>query len=260
MNLKVLLLSSHYYFSNKKAGFHHLADAYLKNDFEVTFVTMPYSFLKIFGLDGKMKQPYFLKNIFSNICVNKLKSIINFSFSHPTTKKFWNDKIFGFYINKRILKEVIKADYIIFESGASLYFFEKIKKINSSAKLIYRVSDDLISMGVQKSLINQEKKILEKFDLVSVPNNVIFKRLKKISSQNIYLQYHGVDILAIDAEKKNPYSKGKVNAVFVGNSHFDFRFIEIASSLFEDIDFHIIGNFKQKIKKKTLFTTMSYHF
>jgi len=249
MSFRIMLLSSHFYFSKKRAGFHHLADEYLKKGFEVVFVTVPYSFLKLFGLDGKISQTFFVRNIFLRIKRSNLTSVINFSLTHPTTKNLWNDRLYGFFINKRVLKEVIGLDFIIFESNASLYFFEKIKKVNPSARLIYRVSDDLLAIGVQKSLVKQEERVLNDFDIVSVPNELIYRRLYEKSPGNIFLHHHGVDFSIFDNEKANPYAIGTVNAVFVGNSHFDHIFLEVASRLFRKVDFHIIGNVPKKIQK-----------
>lgn len=244
--MKILLLSGHYYNSKRKAGFHFLANEYAKMGFEVVFVTVPFSLFSIINQDYRLMEKKFINNLFSNIYFSDIKSIINFTLFHPTNRKFL-DKNIMFKLNKRVKKEIIDANYIIFESNHSLYFYDEIEQINPEAKKIYRVSDDITQLNFPKSLENIEKRIINKFDLVSVPTEIIFNRLSKFSP-NIKIHYHGINKEIFDKEYKNPYNKKYKNFIFVGNSHIDYKFLDIASKLNKNYLFHIIGPFEQKVQ------------
>lgn len=250
--LKITFLTYHYYNSRRKAGFHHLARAYSKLGHSVSFITLPFSLLSILRNDIKSKEKFFLKNLIKNMEFERVRSIVNFSFSHPVDRgseyvaKFLN---FCFYLNKKCKNEIKEADVIIFESTIGIIFFNEIKSLNQRAKLIYRMSDDMDEMQIPKFVIEYQNKILPLFDLVSVPSYYMYTKYSKISPNNISIDYHGIDKDKFDKPLINPYSPNTINHIFVGMSHLDENFINIASAIFPNHFFHIIGPFKNKCKR-----------
>ena len=85
-----------------------------------------------------------------------------------------------------------------------------------------------------------KKNIVPLFDLVSVPSLSLRSRF---TGENVLLQFHGINKDAFLGEHQYPesYSQFTKNIVFAGNSYFDLQFIDIASSLFPDYGFHLIG-------------------
>lgn len=255
MSKKVVLLSGHYYNSKRKAGFHFLADAFAKNNFEVTFITSVVSLLTFLKRDYKIYEDGFIKNMFKSINYNGVKSIINFSLLHPVDRnsKFLEHIGNAFFkLNKKSLLEIREADYIIFESVPSLLFFEEVKRTNPTAKIIYRMSDDIEVLKQAKIVIKYERKILSQFDIVSIPTKFMHDKFVKFSPSNTRLHFHGIDKELYDLSKISPYKKGTINHIFVGNSHLDEGFIDIASKLYPSHLFHIIGPFEKNIKRQNV--------
>lgn len=249
---KVIFLTGHYYNSKRKAGFHFLAEAFQKKDYEVTFITSVVSLLTFLKRDHKVHEKGFIENLFHKLYFNNIKSIINFSFLHPVDRNSnFLEKIgsYFFKLSKASQEEIIGANYIIFESVPALLFFDRVKEINPNAKTMYRMSDDTEVIKLAKCVIEYERNILNRFDIVSVPTKFMYDKFSKISPKNIRLDFHGIDKKLYDMAMESPYDKNTINHIFVGNSYLDENFIDIASALFQNHQFHIIGPFKKNIKR-----------
>jgi len=252
----IVLLSGHYYNSKRKAGFHFISESLSKTGNNVTFITAVFSIINILrGNDYRLSYKSFRKNIIFPQKYGNIKSIINLSLMHPLNNCNRYIERFSallYTLNFRCIKEIKKADVIIFESTSALLFFKRIKKINPDAKLIYRVSDDLSAIHSPRIVINLEKKILEDFDYVSVPSLSIYQNKYKYTKRNINIDYHGIDKFLFDNCNKSPYRDDTINLIFIGTSNLDLQFIDIASSFFSDYIFHIIGPFKRIITQKNV--------
>lgn len=243
---RVVLITSHYWNSKRKAGFHCLANAYWKMGWEVIFVTAPISWLSWLRHDYRFNFPI-LKEANQLIWAKeRFASYVLFTNWHPANLRnnflnkfaWW---IYPFYrnINLGLLKPYLAgSDLIIFESTPALLLFNKVKSIVPSAKFVYRVSDDIRLLKFHPYVIANEKKIAAQFDLVSSPCAYIHNKFSDLS--NARLQYHGIEKELFNQCATNPYRK-KRNVIFVGNSYFDYNFLENASDIFPDWMFHIIG-------------------
>lgn len=252
----VVLISYHYINSKRKAGFHWLADAYKRKGWKVVFVTAPISLLSWLKNDYRFEYHIFKQ-------ANKLiqqednfYSYILFSLVHPPRSRGTViDKLTALLcwvyqkINLGELAECVKkADLIIFESTAALLLYRRFKMINSNAKYVYRVSDDIRFLKLHPIVIKEEESILKSFDLVSASSMYIKNQLSKYSN-NVMLHFHGINKHIYDNCTNNPYNTDTCNAIFVGNSHLDISFLEIASKQFRDVTFHIIGPFDNLPKR-----------
>lgn len=252
---KVVFLSWHYYNSKRKAGFHFLANALKNRKFKVVFITSVISLLTYLRKENKIYEREFNKNVLMPLTFDGVKSIINFSLfqppiSRPSVSLEFLAKIF-FRLNKASITELCEADYVIFESLASIRFFQKIKAINPAAKLIYRMSDDMEAMNVSRITVEYERSIINQFDLVSVPTQTMYENFLKLSPENVKLHFHGIDKEMYDKSKDSPYSE-EINHIFVGNSYLDQDFIEVASALYSNHKFHIVGGFEPAIKRSNV--------
>ncbi len=251
--MNIVILSGHYYNSKKKAGFHFIADELSKDkDNKVVFISTAYNLKFIFSKKFLASDNRFKKNVFFNENENNLKSIINISIMTPTQKGNKYIQLLSillYNLNIKAKREIKKADYIIFESTYALLFFEKIKRMNSKAKIIYRMSDDINALKYSKYIINYEKKIIKYFNYVSVPSKELLNRKIIYSKNNMEIDFHGIDKSLFDQININPYKKDQKNLIFIGVANLDVCFIDIASSLFPYYYFHIIGQFKNRIKK-----------
>ncbi len=252
---KVVLLSWHYYNSKRQAGFHFLANAFKDRGFQVVFISAAISLLTFLRKDSKIYEKDFSKNVIKPMNFNGVKSVINTSLFQPAVSR--NSKVLEllakvfFKLSITSKKEVRTANYIVFESMSSIMFFDKVKLINPTAKIIYRMSDDIEILKAPKVTVDYERSILTKFDLVSVPTKTMYDKFVALSPDNVKLHFHGIDKKIYDQAKFSPYTE-KINHIFVGNSLLDQDFIDIASSIYEDHLFHIIGTFEPIIKKRNV--------
>lgn len=254
---RITMITGHYWGSKRKAGFHHLANALQELGHEVLFFTAPVSKLHKLKNDHIFQYPIEQE---ANVVVkkDKLLSYVHYTPFHIANTKykisnFLTSPLSSIYSKFSIQEEaqefIRNSDYIIFESTPGLFLFDRIKKINRSAKYIYRVSDDLRFLRVHPSLIKYEDKIVSKFDLVSVVSTFFFKTF---TQSNVKLRFNGINKAVFDQEYENPYSSNAKNLLFIGNASFDFNFLEVASALYPDMIFHIIGPIKDLPAKKNI--------
>lgn len=246
----VVLISPHHISSKRKAGFHWLADAFSKKDYQTVFLTAPIRYTALLTNDHRT-QYFSIREIkeMKKIPHTNISSYIFMTLLNPLSS---NNKIFqyisiplakwyGKLLPRNLKEAIIAADIIIFESSEALLLFNSFKKINKNAKYIYRVSDDLKLNHSPHYIINFEEQIAPKFDLISVPSEFIYKKFSQLP--NCRLHCHGINKELFSKQYNAPkeYSQFEKNIVFVGTSRFDYNFIKIATKLFPKWGFHIIG-------------------
>lgn len=247
---KVTLVTGHYWGSKRRAGFHHLAQAYRKLGYEVLFFTAPMSYL--LKIKGDYRFEYDLELEAGKLIQKEphLHSYLHFTPWHPAnfrlrlinsiTRPFL--QLYSSYTFPEAEQFIRESELIVFESTPGLFLFNRFRSINPSAKYIYRVSDDLRLLNVHPGLIRHEEKILKDFDLVSVPSEYIYRILAPYGAQQLRVNHHGINKASYDTEYANPYPKKDTkNIVFIGNDYFDHNFLRIASELYREYQFHIIG-------------------
>ncbi|WP_066377060.1 MULTISPECIES: glucuronosyltransferase [unclassified Anabaena] len=245
---RVVLVTGHYWQSKRKAGFHWLADAFLRQGWEVVFFTAPISWLSVIRGDYRLEYPVVREANQLQQVETKIWSYVWFTPWHPANLR-WDllnylaSKLFRLYSQfplGAVEPMIENADLIIFESTPALLLFEKFKFLNPNAKFVYRVSDDLRLLRNHPVVLETEKQISSKFDLVSVPSQYIYKKFAGLPKLQLHL--HGIRKDLFDSNYTNPYLNSNCpNIIFVGNSYFDVEFLESASQLFPDWQFHIIG-------------------
>lgn len=254
---KILFLSSHLYFSKKKISFHHLADSAIKNDYDVTFLTVPNSLLSFIG--DKHNYLTRLRSVFYSFIIfthNKLKVSSYFSFLHQTPKLNLG-KINNFFFRIGYSCGLnYKYDILIFDSNVSLFLFDYLKVKNPYSKFIYRVSDDLVMLKQTSFLINKESELINRFDLISTPSDNLTTKLSKRNKifTKIKTHYHGINRSLFDKKYQNPFNNSYVNLIFVGVGVIDEFFISFIKSLKkENYFFHFIGPISNEFSSKNTF-------
>jgi 2-beta-glucuronyltransferase len=216
---------------------------------EVLFLTCPLSLLSIIGRDNRLQDGLLQKR---NRLIREqdgIWSFVWFTLWHPANLRFdILNKISSFlfkYYSSFSLGEsesfIKTADMFIFESSAALMLYPRLKKLNPTARFVYRVSDDLRLLKCHPVIIKAEEDFAKEFDLVSVPNVEMLK-LFNDDKTNLELSLHGINKRIFDIEYPNPYEDiDRPNLVFVGISHVDIDFFERASRIFPEWMFHVIG-------------------
>ncbi|MHB0856568.1 MAG: GumK N-terminal domain-containing glycosyltransferase [Anaerolineae bacterium] len=246
---KVMLLTTHCWNSKRRAGFHWIADALWQQGFDVYFVTAGLSYL------DRLKHSYH----FDCLPEGRVRTLVqekprlhSYVIYHPwrparCSSDLVNRVLYGWFSTYgRIplpgLEGVVQQmDQFIFEPSMAVMFFDRFKNLNSSARYVYRVSDDLDLFNVHPVVKDTERRISPEFDLISSPTREI--HAKFASLPNARYHPHGVPLDLYARSCPSPYSEGTLNAVFVGNLCLDVSFIERASRLFPHIVFHVIGPF-----------------
>ncbi|BBD62256.1 UDP-glucuronate:glycolipid 2-beta-glucuronosyltransferase [Nostoc sp. HK-01] len=245
---RVVLVTGHYWNSKRKAGFHWLAEAFWHQGWEVIFVTSALSWLSVIRRDYRLAYPVLQEANQLQLIRENFWSYVWFTPWHPANLRsnllnHLSRGLFNLYGQlplgtvEPLLKE---TDLFIFESTPALLLFDRCKQLNPQAQFIYRVSDDLRLLRNHPVVLNTEERVAPKFDLVSVPSQHIYRLFAGLP--NLALELHGLRKDIFNQEYANPYSGSDTpNVVFVGNAHFDYEFLEQASQLLPNWQFHIIG-------------------
>lgn len=258
---RVVLITGHYWYSQRKAGFHWLADALWHQGWEVIFMTAALSWLSVIRQDYRLKYPV-LAQANQLLPVDKgMWSYIWFTPWHPANLRSdllnnLSRPLFRTYNQLPLgaVEPVIcEADLFIFESTPALLLFERFKQLNPSANYIYRVSDDLRLLRNHPVVLETQEQIAPKFDLISTPSQAIYRLFAGLPKLKLHL--HGIRKDLFAKQYANPYPvSDNPNVIFVGNSYFDREFLKQASQIFPDWHFHIIGPLKELPQRNNIIT------
>lgn len=245
-NQVAVLLTTHVLTSKRRAGFHWIADSLWRRGWTVYFVTglSMFDWLKQdyrfeYVRAGEVNRPIEVaSNLYSYIWLglwrpaNLRLNLLNQIASMPFELYRW--RRLG-----RLRSIVRRANLVIHESSAEIMLFARLRRINPSARFVYRVSDDLRVLRANPVVLRAEMNAIREFDLVSVATEENYQRFSPFA--HCRLHAHGVPAALYDEERNNPYQSGTINAVFSGNNQVDTSFFAFAGKLFPEIRFHVIG-------------------
>ena len=244
----MVLFSGHYLGSKRRAGFHHLADAYRRAGWDVTFVTAAIS--AVSRLRGDYRFAYPVREE-ANRLVRKgerLTSYVLLTRVHPGNLRSGlanrlSAPWFARYARAPLgtLEDVLRrADLVLFEGTAALLLVERIRALAPRARLVYRASDDLRALGVHPLILDAEARAMPVFDLVSAPTREIADVLAPYGPVEVHPP--AVDKATLDRPSDSPYGGEAPAAVFAGVSPlFDYESLAEAASLAPHVAFHIVG-------------------
>lgn len=257
MKRTITFITGHYYHSARRAGFHNLADAAHRAGFQVNFVTTGYSLLSYLRRDYRTKVRGINKNLNRAIEVRPgFVSYVHFTAWHPMTLivpalnrlSYSLMDAYGEMGLGKLSAIVENTDIFVFESSPGLFLFERIKRENPHAKMIYRVSDDLRTLrSPHPRLLDLEQEIAPHFNVVSVPTPWMLDIFKDV--ENVRVDRHGIDKKTYDDVVASPYNHGSKNTVFVGTFKLDEFFLEKAARAYSEVNFHIIGPVQSSVKR-----------
>jgi 2-beta-glucuronyltransferase len=260
----VVLVTGHYWYSKRRAGFHWLADAYHRLGWQVLFFTASVSWLSYLRRDHRTLYGSFWEQRNKVWQVGEdFYSYVWFTPFHPANLRSGllnalSKPLFRTYGGLPlgpVEPFLRKANLFVFESTPGLLLLKRVKAINPKARYVYRVSDDLRLLKNHPLVLEAEEDGLAHFELISTPSKAIFERFKDLHP-NVKLHPHGIRKDLFDREYPNPYQgRPGPHLVFVGISHFDEDFINRASRMFPTAQFHIIG----PLRRTTNVHNVSYY-
>ena len=244
---RVILISGHYLGSKRRAGFHHLADAFWSLGWDVTFVTAAISLLS--RLRGDYRFAYPVREEANRLVPvrERMTSYVLMTRAHPGNLGFGlanrlSTPWFARYARVPLgaLEERLReADLVVFEGTAALLLVERVRELATQARLVYRASDDLRALDVHPLIVEAEARAIPRFDLVSATTPQIAELLARYGPVEVHPP--GIDKAAFDRPTESPYD-GSPAAVFAGVSPlFDYESLAAAAELAPHVAFHVIG-------------------
>lgn len=138
-----------------------------------------------------------------------------------------------------LLEWMREAETIIFESGTAVVFVELARKLNPSARLIYRASDSLSAIDTAEYVEKAFARVAAGMDAIALVSPAMADEVA--SRDNLYHVGHGIDPAIDRLADPSPYPAG-LHAVSVGSMLFDPDAIAAASRTFPQVTFHVIGS------------------
>ena len=254
---RVALISTHYWRSRQRAGFHFLAAGLQANGCILEFITSNVSAVKKWRGNRLFAQPGFAPNcgrrlsgedgvaatvLYAPYSVENLRWPLLNALAAPLYRRY--PQRFA-----ALLAEAAgAADVIIMESAPGLVLFPLLRELNPRARFVYRVSDDLLLLRPHPQVFAAERELLRAAVLVSVPCAFLERVLREREPRaRVRLQPHGVDKDAFARATASPYPAGR-HAVLAGTGYVDWQFLAVAARLRPEITFHIIGPLPQKVQ------------
>ncbi|WP_323991546.1 polysaccharide biosynthesis protein GumK [Nguyenibacter sp. L1] len=148
-----------------------------------------------------------------------------------------------FWLYRRLIPRIPRqwlreADTVFIESGMAPVFIEDVRKLNPAARIIYLASDDLDVIDAAGTIKRRFRANFDSIDTVRLPSRLLQDGMPH--NRTSYFIPHGIDRTIAQSDYPTPYGNRR-SCVSVGSMLFDASFFTIASSLFPDIDFHVIG-------------------
>ncbi len=246
---RVILLTGHYLLSRRRAGFHWLAEAFWRAGWDVLFFTESLSWLSWARGNYRFQYPVRREAHRLRVVRVRLSSFVWLTPWHPfNLRSAWLNRLSGpFFARYGDLplhgfeREVERADLLVFDSTYGLMLFDRFRALAPRASCVYRVSDDVVLMRNHPVLLETERRVAPRFDLVSAPCDYIRRRLGPLP--NLALHYHGIEKELFDRSAPSPYQGPGPHALFVGQHFLDRDFLRRAVRLLPDWQFHVLGDF-----------------
>jgi 2-beta-glucuronyltransferase len=228
----------------RRGSIQALASAMARMGHSVTFISVRFSLLSLIKGDSR---GFLWRKANRPELVNGVLCYLWFTFIHP----FQSDNRFfellfkpHYWVHKRLKSGFLdqsfrNADFIVIESGQGILFAERARRLNPHAKIIYRASDKLSTIGASEMLqaeLEKNAKIFDWFCLLSADMADEFAWAR----EKTFCVPLGIDPEDYSNNGPDPY-ENPINAVSVGSMLFDPSFFQTAAVLFPAIQFHLIG-------------------
>jgi len=242
---------------------HFLTKYFIKRGYKVGFITIPFSllsFLSTFSrknrlpglirvwLKGGEKQHDGMFIWYAPLTLfhptPKTPTLWNFLNSKRSAEGFLRLSLppLKFWLKKHGFSE---PDLLMFESGECMGIYELVK----ARKVIYRVSDNPEDLGKPSGVLDLEREIIRKADVILPVSKPIYDIIvnKRGTKEGVYLLRNGVDIDLFERKTSMPKEYleiPKPRAVYVGSTGknlFDFGLILYAAQALPKVSFVIIG-------------------
>jgi 2-beta-glucuronyltransferase len=228
----------------RRGSIQALAAAMAKMGHAVTFVSLRFSLLSL--IKGDSRSAFWRKANRPEL-VNGVLCYLWFTVVHPfQSKNRFFELLFRphYSLHKRLKNKFLDdcfrdADFIVIESGQGILFADRARRLNPTAKIIYRASDKLSTIGASEFLQAELEKNAGAFDWFCLLSADMADEFAWAREKTFCVPL-GIDPEDYRNNGSNPYL-APINAVSVGSMLFDPSFFRTAAVLFPAIQFHLIG-------------------
>lgn len=226
---------------------HFLARAYRDAGWRVTFVTVGLSALAYLGADARLEDaPPDARNRLVEVEPG-LAQFVWMAPLHPrNAHRAWVNAVTGpvfatypAFLPRQLRALLAEADQVVVESSAGLMLVPSIRRHNPTARLIYRVSDDLRVLGAHPVVLTAERVALPRFSVISIPSPKLADRFAGLDT--VAHHPHGLDTAAFAAPTASPYSEGERPVISVGTMLFDTAAARAVCAARPDLRVHFFG-------------------
>jgi 2-beta-glucuronyltransferase len=242
---KVVIVSGvHDYRTPRRGSIQALTDALVQLRYDVTFISVRFSPISL--VKGDHRNIFWRRankaEIVNGVCCYLWRTAFHpFRTSWPAIDHLM-PPLFAAYArlpNRFIDDELGKASFIVIESGLGIVLTDRARTLNKRARIIYRASDALHTIGAHPALtaeLQRRATDIDAFCLLAAKMAPDFSW----AAGKTYIVPLGINHDDFASIGPSPYSRG-MNAVTVGSMLFDRPFFQDAASRFADIQFHLIG-------------------
>jgi 2-beta-glucuronyltransferase len=242
---KVVIVSGvHDYRTPRRGSIQALADALVRLGYAVTFISVRFSPISRAKGDHRL----FLWDR-ANVpeIVNGVQCYLWRTPFHPfRTGRAALDRSAGFLFsayaswpNSFIDDAFRSASHILVESGLGIMLINRARRLNPRARIIYRGSDALHTIGAPPALATELRKRANDVDAFCLLAEKMADDFQW-AAEKTYVVPLGINRDDFSTIGTSPYGAG-INAVTVGSMLFDRSFFELAAPHFPDVQFHLIG-------------------
>ncbi|MEP2505772.1 MAG: hypothetical protein ABJH85_13625 [Paracoccaceae bacterium] len=208
-----------------------MSDELRANGWHVTFITTGYSWVSWLRGDRRFKSLYGKPKIGTSIVDGTLTTIFQYAPIHPFSLRSTMldrlarpfHRVFEAYWKKHLRAPLKDADLVIVESGPPLMLAPYVAQFAPDAALVYRVSDDVMLLGLPKFVRESELKFASLFDRVSMASPILAKVF--VDHPGVAIDPIGVPKALYDNILPDPFGSGRAQreAVCAGTTQFDME-------------------------------------
>ncbi|GBD91919.1 putative teichuronic acid biosynthesis glycosyltransferase TuaH [bacterium BMS3Abin04] len=255
MARKVLFAANNFWTSPFQVGTHELAKQFLKNNWEVAYISDPVSPLHLFSKDkNQIKERFKIWKI-GGIKSTPLWAYVPFSILSPANLPILKQKfIFNNWYKFSIPNCITKVKNEGFESVDLLYIDSVyqsfwLKEIKYK-KTIFRIADDNLGFSrYKKDTVSEiENEISSKVDYVVYSAETLSEKIKNLNPNSYFYLPNGVDYTHFaNGKSKLPTEFESIpepRVIYLGaiEKWFDFDLINFACERLPKYNFILIGN------------------
>lgn len=255
MRPKVLMACIHPYTSTFQVGSQHLARQFIKNGYDVGYLSAPLSPFHIFKKDDpQLYQRFDIYKKGGEYSADKrLWQYVPFSLFTPAKKPFlendlvlrnWKNACFPNLLRKLSSKGFSEVDVFYFDNILSFYLLEDIKCRKSVLRIMDKHSGFPAYPKISESLTKDIRKTV---DVVVYSAKSLEAYARGFATKDLVYMPNGIDLEAfMEGSKEIPEAQFYIKkpiAVYVGaiEAWFDSELVAHAADKLRDISFLIIG-------------------